>query len=447
MRHTLVPSREFKSLLSMLLIPCFPRMAIAGLLLLCVVPPVWAAEEMSLPVPSGEDVPVQRFTADGDSVFIWLPSEFGLRPEMQITAQALAGLGVEVWMADLHSAYFLMRGRSSIEKFQAADIAQLVEHARRRGKRHVFLLSGGRGAKPVLQAARHWQLTRPGSNPIRGLMLFYPSLYQGRPSPGEDASYLPVAKLTNLPILVIQPEFSTMYLRLPALVSVLSEGGSPVFVYPLSKVKDGYHARPDDHLSAADREARAMLPAMLTGMANMFKRLPTPAQAVAPAQALPDTGLRDAPLGLVPYRENAPTPPLVLYDPSGRTRDLSDYRGKLVVLSFWATWCPPCVREIPSLNRLQQHFDGQPLEVLGVNVGEDSKTIETFLESYEIVFSNLRDPGQRAYQDWNIYVVPSNFVLDREGRIRYGSVGAVDWDDREVREMIHRLLAENVGGQ
>jgi len=135
-----------------------------------------------------------------------------------------------------------------------------------------------------------------------------------------------------------------------------------------------------------------------------------------------------------------PTPALALRDLQGRTRDLADYRGKVVVVNFWATWCEPCRDEMPSLERLRASLAGQPFEVLAVNLGEPVGRIERFLERMPLRFPLLLDRDTAAAKAWKARVLPATYVVGRDGRIRYVHYGELDWTSEPVRRRIGELL-------
>ena len=135
-----------------------------------------------------------------------------------------------------------------------------------------------------------------------------------------------------------------------------------------------------------------------------------------------------------------PTPALVLQDLHGRTHRLTDYRGKVVVVNFWATWCEPYRDEMPSLERLRTSFAGQPLDVLAVNLGEPVGRIEGFLKSMPLGFPTLLDRDTAAAKAWKARVLPATYVVGRDGRIRYVHYGELDWASEPVRKRIDELL-------
>ncbi|MGH8680081.1 MAG: peroxiredoxin family protein [Burkholderiales bacterium] len=134
------------------------------------------------------------------------------------------------------------------------------------------------------------------------------------------------------------------------------------------------------------------------------------------------------------------TPPLVLQDLNGRTHRLADYRGKVVLVNFWATWCEPCREEMPSIERLRQSLAGQPFEVLAVNIGEPLGRIERFLEKMPLGFPMLLDRDTGVAKAWKARVVPATFLVGPDGRIRYVHYGELDWSSEPVRKRVAELL-------
>jgi cytochrome c biogenesis protein CcmG, thiol:disulfide interchange protein DsbE len=134
------------------------------------------------------------------------------------------------------------------------------------------------------------------------------------------------------------------------------------------------------------------------------------------------------------------TPPLALEDLQGRVHDLAGYRGKVVLVNFWATWCEPCRAEMPSMERLRGSLAGQPFEVLGVNMAEPLSRIEKFTSMLPVSFTLLRDRDGATAKAWRARVLPASFLVDRDGRIRYYVYGEVDWSSDAVRAKVAELL-------
>ncbi len=119
------------------------------------------------------------------------------------------------------------------------------------------------------------------------------------------------------------------------------------------------------------------------------------------------------------------------------TVQLSKYRGKVVLLNFWATWCTPCIIELPSLIRL--HHDQPDLVILGVSIDEDNDAYKSFIARRHIDFTTVRDPSQSAANLFHTDMWPETYIIDRTGHIRSKYVGATDWSDPEIRAFLKSL--------
>ena len=149
---------------------------------------------------------------------------------------------------------------------------------------------------------------------------------------------------------------------------------------------------------------------------------------------------------LKPYK-GKPLPDFSLVDMNGKQHSLADYKGKVVLINFWATWCPPCVKEMPSMQRLQDKFSDQPFETLAVNMGEDKATIQAFLDSEQmkktpLSFSILLDSDGAVLKSWKIFAFPTTFLIDKEGNITHGLFGGLEWDSPEAVGVVEQLLAK-----
>ncbi|HBE93375.1 MAG TPA: hypothetical protein DDW55_12980 [Gammaproteobacteria bacterium] len=145
---------------------------------------------------------------------------------------------------------------------------------------------------------------------------------------------------------------------------------------------------------------------------------------------------------LLPY-DGPVLPDITLPDMHGTIHKLSDYRGKVVLLNFWATWCPPCIKEMPSMQRLEKQLQGQDFTILAVNMGEDENTINAFLKRYPVDFTILLDKDGEILTSWKIVAFPTTFLIDREGRISHALFGGLEWDEPGAVEVVKSLL----GGQ
>jgi len=344
--------------------------------------------------------------------------------------------GIEVWRADVLEARFLPALESSLEQVPDSDIVALIDAARASGKR-VTLLASARAGLLALRGAHAWQGTHPGVAGLDGVILLHPNLYLGPPEPGREAEFHPVVARTRLPVHVIQPEKSPWRFRLDTLKSVLERGGARVTLQFLPGVRDRYYFRVD---ATPEEDAEtAQLPARMRAAIDSLRQ----ASAVGPAakapaakSATPHRVVR----GLQPYTGNPLPPPLQLSDIDGRTQDLAQLRGRVVLVNFWASWCPPCVHEMPSMQRLKEKLAGRPFTILAVNMAETDKDVRAFLSKMKVDFAVPMDRDGTVLKSWKVFVFPTSFVLDAQGNIRLGVFGEVEWDSPEVMEKLIGLL-------
>lgn len=156
------------------------------------------------------------------------------------------------------------------------------------------------------------------------------------------------------------------------------------------------------------------------------------------ASLLPSAALAQG-SGFSPVADPKPAPALLLADLDDKKFDLARLRDRVVVVNFWATWCPPCRKEFPSLGRLQKLFKAEDLTVLAVNVGEDADTIFSFTGHPEITV--LLDRDAKAMATWPVKGLPSTFVIDRAGRMVLRAVGGREFDDPALLAQL-RVLTE-----
>lgn len=146
---------------------------------------------------------------------------------------------------------------------------------------------------------------------------------------------------------------------------------------------------------------------------------------------------------LRPWTASAAAPPIELKTLDGTPLALADLRGKVVVVNFWATWCEPCVEEMPSLQRLYQKLRGAPFEILAVNYQEGVPRIRAFLQKVPVDFPIVRDTDGAVARVWNARVFPSSYVVDGAGNIRYALVGSIDWSAPAVEKTLRALMAKS----
>lgn len=133
---------------------------------------------------------------------------------------------------------------------------------------------------------------------------------------------------------------------------------------------------------------------------------------------------------------------------NGKPTHLSDLRGKVVVLNFWGTWCPPCIEETPDLNQLQKYIASRNGVVLGVAADEDQAVYEQFLREHGVVFPTYRDPGTTNNHSpiaatYGTLMYPETYIIDRDGRIDRKIIGFQEWNSPQMRAYFDRVLGKS----
>lgn len=147
-----------------------------------------------------------------------------------------------------------------------------------------------------------------------------------------------------------------------------------------------------------------------------------------------------------PSSINTPAPDFTIQDVD-RTVTLSQLRGKIVVLNFWATWCPPCIEEMPSLVQMQKKMHEKGVTVLAVSVDDDADAYHKFLKDHTIDLLTVREAGRRTEkgvfapvsQQYGTIKVPETYIIDRNGIIQRKFIGPVNWNQQEILEYLSRL--------
>ena len=141
--------------------------------------------------------------------------------------------------------------------------------------------------------------------------------------------------------------------------------------------------------------------------------------------------------GAHPDLINHPAPQFTVQDDQ-QTLALSNFRGKVVVLNFWATWCPPCLEEMPSLVAMQERLKDHVV-VIAVSLDEDEETYRQFLTEHQVKLLTIRDAKQNSNRLYGTFRFPETYIVDRSGILRRKFVGPTDWTGPEVMDYLSKL--------
>ena len=185
------------------------------------------------------------------------------------------------------------------------------------------------------------------------------------------------------------------------------------------------------------KTALAALIVLLPITVWIYGRQVSPQPAAQPP-ATHDNLLAD--MGIEPSQERTAAPGFLLNDSDGKVVRLDDLRGKVVLLNFWATWCPPCRLEMPSLEALQRQLGPRGLAVLAVASRDNARDVRSFINEHRLSFPALLDPGAHAYDVYDVWSLPTTFVIGKRGYLVGKVVGHRDWTSQQSKDFFLHLL-------
>lgn len=142
--------------------------------------------------------------------------------------------------------------------------------------------------------------------------------------------------------------------------------------------------------------------------------------------------------------ESKMAPSFSLEDLSGENRNLSEFSGKVLLVNFWATWCTPCIKELPSMEAIRETLKSEPFDVIAINVGEDKIQIEEFLRKRlggPLALEVLMDGNMIAAKAWKVRAVPTTYIVDHAGQLVYIATGEMDFAHEDVVSQIRALIS------
>lgn len=391
---------------------------------------------------SDTEINYSSYKANGNQLLLWFYSEAGPQDSETKLAKELATLGVEVWLIDLFDSYFLPISLSSMDKIPAADISQFIEQAAINTGKQVTAITSGRSAIPLLRAVRHTQINNTKSKALTGIILVSPKFYTGTPAPGQDGLLMPIVSNSNALLFVIQPAKSPWFWKLDKTIPALEKSGSDVYLHIIKGVRDRFYFRSD--ADQTENSTTSKFPAIIKKALSALANYPKQARYASQSSLIePKAKSTKKERTLKKHTGNTTPPKLDLYTIESKKINLKDLKNKVVLVNFWATWCPPCVHEMPSMQRLQDKFDRDKFVILGVNMAEEKATIQSFVKNRVAVdFPILMDSNGAALKRWQVFAFPTSYLIDKSGNIRYSLFGSIEWDTNKITSIINELIDE-----
>jgi len=397
------------------------------------------AADRTLQVTTGDDteINIEVLDSPGSLLAVWFIDHDEVRPQFEAMLKAVNTSGIEVWRVDLLADYFLPRTNENIRTLSGEGVAAVIEAAHERTDKTIVLVTYDRMPLPLLRGVRAWSAAFRGRSRLAGSILYYPNLFGPAPMAGEAPLLDPVVAASNHPLVMVQPEIGSQRWRLNQVMQAFWSAGAPAYISLVPEVRDWFFMHPPGMNAREDRATRAV-PGEIHRFVSLLQAEPKPDFVIDIDDDPPgQVEVR----GLVPFTGQSPAPPLTLADLEGNFF-FPGYRNRITLINFWATWCPPCVEELPSLNRLQQRFATRPFNLVSVDFRETRSELMKFINSVPVEFPVLLDLDGQTSLEWRVFSFPSSFLVDQNGKIRYSINRAIDWDTPEVYAIIESLLAE-----
>ncbi|MDY0137052.1 MAG: TlpA disulfide reductase family protein [Thiomicrospira sp.] len=412
------------------------------------------ADSFDVPLADGQALQVTHYAQpDADFRLLWLHSQYDelLDWEADLLAQ-FQQQGFDVWASDILESLFLTRTSSSLRALDGEAVAALLHAAQMQSEQDgkgFILLASDRMASLALKGIREWQAAHLGeTSAFKGTVLIYPNLYATTPLAGESPDWEPIVTGLQSPLMILQPEQGVHRWYLAELSRQLGQQGAPVYSWVLPQVKDYFFNPFDAKMTHAERNITDKLPQIIRLSAQRLSAVASAYQPKQLAAIKPIDDIKaDVEQGLPRLHafqtpKSAPSLQGVTFE--GEALDLADLRGKVVLVNFWATWCPPCVTEIPSMNRLLAKYRQQGLDILSVDFQQSAQEIAEFVKTIPVDYPIMLDEDGRLSKQWGVFSFPTTFVVDRQGYIRYSLNQGVEWDVPELEAPLRALLNERI---
>ncbi|MFK5915089.1 MAG: TlpA disulfide reductase family protein [Woeseiaceae bacterium] len=395
----------------------------------------FAESEIVIPVSSGDEITIEKFPASGKYLMLWLAPEYGIREAHRSMAKMLTKQNIEVWQSNITESLFLPQSSTSIKRLDGEIVADLIEYAHKLTGKKIIVAGDSYATIIALLGARQWQQRKQITPYLIGAILFSPYMYASIPPLGQQPEYMPIVSATNIPIMIYQAKNGGNIGQFDSLVEKLQQHGNPVYTRMTPKIMSVFYEK--NPTADMKRQVKPL-------SVNIKKIIPLLEKQTVPFTPIKIKKHQEHPSGidiyLKKYTGSSSPIAIKLKDAYGKDFIKNNFKGQVTIINFWATWCPPCVLEIPSLNRLKNKMEGLPFELISINYAENKKTILEFMKEINVEFPVLLDKDGSFAKRWNIITYPSTFVIDKKGNIKYGVNAAIEWDDPELIKKLKSLL-------
>lgn len=377
-------------------------------------------------------------------LYLWIGQSYSPNDGDAILLETLKSTG-NIWFLDTPDALFAERDRTKMRNMDGAFLPALLDKATE-SYQDIVVITSDVGAVPLLRGMRLWQTQAHSNaklNQIKSVVLFFPSLYVNTPAAGQARELFPIAKETALPISIIQPELGAQANFIHETMQALRMGGSLVQKLQMNEAMDDHYRYEDLRKMAIktanmiEESARLQI-AVVKKLNYQVPALQSSASLDNPPESLMVRGMKkiDPPI---------PMQNIILTDMNGhRVNLMEDYKGKSVLVNFWATWCPHCVEEIPSMNHAIQLIGSDDFDIVSISYRDTQQILDEFVKEVAVDFPILMDTDGSVSAQWKVFAFPSSFLVDRNGLIRYSINAGSIWDNEEMLHYLRETLEQPI---
>jgi peroxiredoxin len=384
---------------------------------------------------------IEQPKADGSHLFLFFGNAGG-QPNNgdALVMQHLAHANPHsaVWYIDTPDALFMERSREAMRNQSGDFVLPILERIGQQFASYT-LVSMDVTSVPVLHGLRQWQSQASAAEraKLTQLVLLYPSLYVNTPVAGQERVLFPIVRHTALPITIVQPELGAQANTIDEVVNALREGGSLVRLERVANANDGiykYH-----NIRAMSAHTAKLFDDIEQAMRDERKKQGFQVATLPPYDAS-KRPVSTVVAGFTPIEGSVALQDIRLKSIDGHDVDLlRDRAGKAMLITFWATWCPHCVEEIPSMNRALAQLDRERFAIVSVSYKDTEAVMTAFQKKVPMDFPVLMDRDGQVSKAWKVYSFPSSFLVDRSGRVRYTINAGAMWDSPDVLEKLREI--------
>ena len=397
-----------------------------------------AVSQQTLTTRDGDDFVFEVFTDAKHKPklrVLWIAPGFGINPRHREASAKLAKLGAEVWLIDLADALFLPKGAVSMREISSVTVAQIISALGAKDTNtNLLVVTSSYGAIPSLRGIHAWQQQQNKQGKLIGAVFFSPSFFTHVPELGVAPTFIDELAATNIPLYIFQSGNNGNRWHLSEVLSSLNH--ATVYTEVLKGVMSVFYHKDKTPASIA---AFNNTPNMILRAAQRLAQhsMPDKPLVMKTQMAERDSGINTQ---LHPYQGEVKPKNFSLNDIDGNTFTINNFTGELTLINFWASWCPPCVEEIPSLNRLMNAMQGKPFQLISINYAESPEKIRAFLNEVDVHFPVLMDLDGKITRHWKVVAFPSTYVIGPDGKIHYGVNAAIHWDTPELIQQLQQLV-------